>query len=173
MNIVKVISTRISESKRLIKFLRLGKSDVQENYEVSPFGFDSNPIKDMVAVYSQTSEIGNSVIIGYINKNQISEIGESRIYSTDADGLLKFYVYLKNDGTAEIGGNTDFMVRYSELESAFNELKSDFNTLVSTFNTHVHPGVTSGGASTSATLTTGITSSADISGAKIEEIKTI
>ena len=173
MNIVKVLSTRISETKRLIKFLRYGKSDVQENYEVAPFGVDANPTKDMIAIYSKTDEIGNSVILGYINKNQLAEIGENRIYSTDADGVLSFYLHLKNDGTANFGGDTDFMVRYSELESAFNELKDDFNTLVNTFNTHVHPGVTSGGASTSPTPTSGTTSSADISGAKIEEIKTL
>ena len=173
MNIVKVLSTRISETKRLIKFLRYGKSDVQENYEVAPFGYDANPIKDMVAVYAKTDVIGESIIIGYINKNQISDIGESRIYSTDEDGVLSFYLHLKNDGTASFGGDTDNLVRYSKLEDAFNELKDDFNSLVNTFNTHVHPGVTSGPSSTSTTPTTGTTSAADISDAKIEEIKTL
>ncbi len=173
MTIVKVISTRILSNKRLVKFLRMGKSDVQENYQVAPFGFDSNPVKDMIAVYSKTDELGKSVIIGYIDKNQLADVGESRMYSTDADGLLKFFLHLKNNGTAEFGGDADFMVRFSGLETAFNELKSDLNNLVTTFNTHVHPGVTSGPSSTSPTPTPGTQSTADISPAKIEEIKTL
>ena len=65
------------------------------------------------------------------------------------------------------------MVRFSELETGFNELKDDFNNFISTvYNTHIHPGVLSGGASTSPTPSTGSSSSADISAAKIDEIKT-
>lgn len=174
MNIVKVISTKIVSNKRLIKFLRFGKSDVQENNEVGPFGFDSNPIKDMAAVYAKTSQNGESVIIGYINKNQISDIGESRIFSTDAEGLLKFYLHLKNDGTAEFGGDTDFMVRFSKLEEAFDEIKMDLNNVINVFNAHTHPTAPTGPIS----IPTGAgiplqPSVADISPAKIEEIKTL
>lgn len=69
------------------------------------------------------------------------------------------------DGTiAELMGNADFAVRYSELETAFNQLKSDFDN-----HTHLVPGVTSG--SFSATATAPTNSTADISGAKIDEIK--
>ena len=78
---------------------------------------------------------------------------------------------MKNDETIEIGGDTDFMVRYSELESAFNELRDDFNNLVTKFNTHVHPSPA--GGSTGPTPTGGTPSTADITGAKINEIKTI
>jgi hypothetical protein len=61
----------------------------------------------------------------------------------------------------ELGGNVDNAVRFSALETAFNQLKSDFDG-------HTHGGVDTGGGTTSPA----ITSSADITGAKIDNIKT-
>lgn len=178
MNLVTIISSSFDSFNRLkVKFLRMGKSDVRECLEVSPYGIDSNPIKDMIALYGPTGENGKDTIIGYLNKNRIAEPGESRIFSTDAEGVLQTYILLKNaDGIMEIGGNTDFMVRYSELASAFNELKSDHNSLVTAFNAHMHPTAGSGPPSPPTPIPSSIPatpSSADISGAKIEEIKTL
>ena len=172
MNLVKVISTEADSLKRrVVKFLRYGKNDVQTSVAAEPFGIDSNPIKDMVAVYGETSEKGKTVIVGYLNKNQLAGIGELRTYSTDNKGGEKFYTWLKNDGTYEVGGDSKNMVRYQELESAFNQLKTDFNNLVTKFNTHTHVGVIAGGGTSGTTATPATSSSADISGAKIEEIK--
>lgn len=176
MNLVTVISTSITTGRRLIKLLRFGKNDVQEVREITPFGYDGNPPEGMTALYGATSEKGKAVIVGYINTNQSVEIGETKIYSTDADLAEQMYLHLKNDGTAEFGGDSDFMVRYSELETAFNQLKSDFNTLVSTYNSHTHPfvGLAVGvPGSTAPTASSGSSSTADITGAKIEEIKTL
>jgi len=174
LNFVKTISSRIVSDKRFIKFLRYGKHDVQESVQTSPFGVDSNPLEDFIALYAPTGEKGETTIIGYLNKNQLADIGENRIFSLQENGDLSTFIWLKNDETMEIGGDTDFMVRYSELESAFNELKSDFNTFInSVYNVHVHSGVTPGMGSTAVTPSLGSPSSADISGAKIEEIKTI
>ncbi len=167
MNIVKTISTSLKDSKRFIKFLRLGKKDVQECNESMPYGFDSNPVKDMVAIYSKTSMIGEPVVIGYINKNQIADVGESRMFSTDSDGGLQTYIHLKNDGNMEIGGDADFMVRFNKLKDGFDQLKNDFNG-------HIH--------TTTATVAIGpvgvispptVSSSASIDASKIEEIKTL
>lgn len=165
----------ISDKIAKIKFLGSGKSDVQEKNQIAPFGIDSNPIKDMIAIYMPTSEIGREVVVGYINKNQIADIGEIRIHSTDADGNDSISLHLKNDGTAEFGGDSDFMVRYSALETAFNELKADFNSLVTKYNSHIHPfvGLAAGVPGfTTPTTTTETPSTADITGAKIDEIKT-
>lgn len=173
MNLVKIISTEIdSLNRRVVKFLRFGKSDIQTSFETSSCGIDSNPIKDMIAVYVETATKGQTVIIGYINKKQLAAVGELRLYSTNETGVEKFYTWLKNDGTMEIGGDSDNMVRYSKLEDAFNELKADFNSFITAYNTHVHVGVTSGFAS-SGTTTPGTQSTADITPAKIDEIKTL
>jgi len=170
MNVTKTISTSIKNAVRFVKFLRMGKSDVQECRQASPFGVDSAPIEGMAAIYAKTSEVGKPVIIGYVNKNQIAEVGEYRTFSTDSDGGVQFYIHLKNDGTAEIGGNTKNMVRFQELETGFNNLVTDFNTLVALYNSHIHP---SSSGTTSPTATQGTSSTADISGSKINEIKTL
>lgn len=174
MNFVKVISSELDKLKRrIIKVLRFGRSDVRTPLEASPYGIDSVPVKDLIAIYSETGQDGDTVIIGYLNKNRLADIGENRLFSTDENGVLSTFIWLKNDGTMEVGGDTDFMVRFSELETGFNQLKSDLNSLISTFNTHVHPGVTVGAASTLITVTVETPSNADISNAKIQEIKTI
>lgn len=103
--------------------------------------------------------------------------GEKEIYSTDTAGTSKAAtILLKNDGTIEILDNTDFAVRYSELETAFNELKSDLNDFVTLYNAHEHtvpPGTDAAGGTTSAhvPVTPASSSAADITGAKIDEIK--
>ncbi len=158
MNLVKIISTEIDNlNQRVSKFLRFGLKDVQTAIQTAPYGIDSNPIKDMIAIYGATSEKGKPVIIGYINKNQLADVGETRIFSTDENGVVKTFIFLQNDGTIEIGGSVDNMVRFSDLETGFNQLKSDYNA-------HVHASV---GA-----LPTPI-STASISGSKINEIKTL
>jgi hypothetical protein len=166
LNAVKVISTELDELKRrIVKYLRLGKSDVQTSYETVPFGIDSHPLKDMIAIYGMTGEKGKTVIIGYLNRGRVAAIGETRIFSTDSDGALKTFIWLKNDGTIQIGGSTDFMVRYSKLEAAFNELNNKFNAFA---NAYVPGGPSAQGLPAAAQPST-----ADITGAKIAEIKTI
>lgn len=172
MQVVKVISTSLKSAKRLIKFLRYGRADVKENMECSPYGLDSNPIKDTRAVYTQTTSASQSVVIGYVNTMQKADVGEFRTFATNANGVEVFYTWMKADGTMEIGGAADNMVRYSELEAAFNELKQDFNDFVTTkYNLHNHPTAAPGAPSV--TVTVGTPSTADISGAKIDEIKTL
>jgi len=173
ITVTKVISSRIDSSNRLlVKFTRMGKDDTQETLTSAPYGIDSNPIKDMIALHATTGVSGESVLIGYINKNAIADIGELRLFSTDESGTEVMYLHLKNDSTMEIGGNNDYMVRYSKLETAFNQLKSDFNSLVSIFNTHVHTGVTPGVGSSGPTPLSVASSGADITPAKILKIKT-
>jgi hypothetical protein len=173
MNLVQVISSSFNDAKnRVVKFFRYGPSDVQTSLEVSAAGVDSNPVKGMVALYAATSKKGKTVIIGYIKKDQLADVGELRLFSTNAQGAQKTYLWLKNDGNMEVGGDDDNLVRYSELKKAFDELKGDVNGLIQKFNTHVHPGVTSGLSSTLITVTLADPSTADVSGAKIDKIKT-
>ena len=165
MKISKVISTRLKNARRFIKILINGRDDVQEINVVSPYGVDSNPVKNMIALYSSTSEKGKAVVIGYVNKSALADIGELRLFSTDADGDPDngAFIHLKNDGTAEMLGTGDFMVRFNALETGFNQLRSDHNA----FLTHVH------GAAGTPPAPPAPTSTASISSAKIDEIKTL
>lgn len=174
-NFVKVISTEIDTIKRrVVKILRFGKSDVQTALECGPYGIDSNPIKDMVAVYAPTEEKGKVAIIGYINKNQKALPGEFRMFSTDANGAEKFYVWLKNDETIEIGGNSNFVVKFNELKTEFNALKKSHNDLLTEYQAHVHVLTLSSGTGTAApTVSTQTPNTSNIDNAKNDKIKTI
>lgn len=145
--------------------------------EVAPFGDDSSPLPELTAIYAKSSEIGDNFIIGYINTQQLAELGEKRIYSLRSNGALSFAVHLKNDGTCEIGGSGNFFVKFNELETAFNQLKSDFDALVTTYNAHTHTTTATVGSTPAvgviaATTSQGSQSTADISPAKAENIKT-
>ena len=178
MNITKIISTTLKDARRLVKFFRFGSSDVRENYEASPFGLDSNPVKDTVGVYSSTTSNGQGVILGYVHANKKADVGEFRTYGTDTNGAEVFYTWIKSDGTMEIGGDTDNMVRFSELKTAFDQLKSDFDSLVSSYNGHIHITTATVGATPTVgviavTTSTGSPTTANIDPSKIDEIKTI
>lgn len=111
--------------KRTFKVSQFGTKTALESM---PFGVDSSPIKNMTAIYSDTSNNSESVIIGYINKNQISDPGETRLFSLDANGVLKAYLHLKKDGVIEINGSDNFAVKYNELQTVLNTLATNINT---------------------------------------------
>ena len=165
-----VISTALDTTYRVVKVLRMGKDDVQEAAECAPFGVDANPIKDMIAVYAETIDKGDSVIIGYLNANQLAAPGEVRMYSTDADGAMKTYTWLKADGTMEIGGSANHMVQYEALATAFNKLKSDHDALIDEWVSFC--AVYAPGPSVVPIPTSAAHSTADISPAKLDKIKT-
>jgi len=162
--LTKVISTIVYKAKRrLVKILGLGKSDVQTPFEAMPYGDDSNPIKDMIAIHLPTGEMGKSVIVGYINKNQLAAVGEKRLYSTDAQGNEKAFVWLKNDGSVEVNGNTDNLMKYTPMNAALTKQAVDINTELAKIATAIG---TLGGAYIAAPI------SIDISGAKVDDFKT-
>ncbi len=164
-SIVKDIILRAGS--RILKVQELGPKTADQ---VSSFGDDSSPVKDMAAIYANTSEVGDNIIIGYINKNQISKPGEKRIFSLKPDGSLSFEIHLKDDGTCSIGPNaTDNAVRFSQLKIAFDQLRTDFNALVTAYNAHQHAAP----AGASPPTVPGSPSTADVSGAKIDQINII
>lgn len=171
--LAKVINTVIKNGRRFVKVEGWGKDDTQEVRQAAPYGTDSAPVKGMVGVYLPTGEKGRSVLVGYINTGQLAAAGEHRTYSANAEGEVQFYIWQKADGTCEIGGTGDFMVRYNELETAFNQLRSDFNDLVTKYNAHTHATTGSIGTPTPPAGAPATPSAADISPAKIEEIKTL
>jgi hypothetical protein len=193
MRLGKVDNQLIKLGQRMIKFLGFGTKDVQDIAQALPFGIDSAPVKDMIAVYSDTATNGEAIVIGYITKSLVAETGELRLYSTNTDGEIQTYVRLTNQGKIQLAGTTHNAVRYTPLETAFNELKTDFNNLVTTFNlyvaesnanwviytAHTHlsttPGTPTGPAVAPSipSAQSGTPSTADVSGAKIDEIQTI
>lgn len=169
--LTKTLETIVQASKRVIKVLTLGRSASRTAHLVQPWGEDSNPV-GWKAIYADTGTTGQPVIIGFINPNVAVAKGEKKIFSTDADGVESTSLYLKADGTMVLGGGADYAVRYSELETAFNTLRTDFNNLVTVYNLHIHTSAAAGSPTTPLLPpNTGISSSADVSGAKVDEIR--
>jgi hypothetical protein len=147
--------------------------------EYSPAGIDSNPLKDMTAIYIRTQSDGDEAIIGYLIKNKVAEIGEARLFSVDENNALKFNIWCKSDGTALMGTSdtpadyTNFMVKFNEMKTEFDKLKTDYNNLVSTFNSHTHILTLSAGTGTAApSVTQGTANTSNIDNAKNDKIKT-
>jgi hypothetical protein len=179
----------IEEDFRAIKIVRFGQVDTQTSFLVSSFGDESLVPVGYKALHMPTGERGNSVIIGYLNPVVLDglNVGEKRVFSTNEAGdTLSIDIIMRNDGTMEVGGDTDFMVRYSELETAYNQLKDDHDALVQAFNdfkgevqdfaSQYIPGgpAIQGLPAAFVTVTPDAQdSTGDISGAKIDEIKTI
>lgn len=171
INVLRTIKSSVnSRKRRVVQVNRYGKDDVVEFLDGSTFGIDSQSPKNTPQLSIMTER--GTYVIGSISGFKKAKDGEIYFFSTDKDGKAqKSNLKLKNDGTVEIMGADYTAVRYEKLENAFNKLKSDFNSLVQKYNAHVHPGVTPGNASTSATPSVGTTSSADISSAQSKNIK--
>ena len=150
----------IEGGKRILKVEEYGAktAKVSANY-----GDDSQPLKNMTAIYSPTAVNSEPVIIGYINTNQVAEEGEKRIFSQSLDGSLSFAIHLKTDGSCEIGGNVDNAVRFSALQSSLASSDTLLNAELAKIATAIG---SLGGVYTVATVAT------DISSSKINEIKT-
>lgn len=143
MKIAEVISTKIDKAKRFVKVLVMGRDDVQELHLIQPFGIDGNPVKKMRAVHAETLQIGANVIIGFVNENQEAKEGELKLFSTNGQGNQQTYIWLHDDGTIEIGGDLDNMVKYIPLNAGLQAFKgsvdANFTAIAAVLNAIV-PG---------------------------------
>lgn len=117
--LAKYFSSIIENGKRIIKSKGIGGS-VMTTKEVGPFGFDAQPPEGWTAIYADTTNADESVIIGYINKNQLAGIGESRMYSVDAQGEVMATILCDASGRISLNGNQYSSVRYEPLETGLN-----------------------------------------------------
>lgn len=120
----KTDSSIIERAKRILKVIQFGAKTAKES---SPYGFDSSPIKGMTAIYAETSNKAESVVVGYINKNQLAEIGEARIYSTNEAGTTMATIFLKNTGDIHLNGNEYSAVRFEPLSQSVQEMRDAIN----------------------------------------------
>lgn len=168
---MKIIQVSGNEIRKVFRYIKtVFSKDSHTAAQIAPFGDDSCPVEGMKGVEASTDDLGQNVVIGYFNRSILADKGEKRFYSLKSDKTESFYIWLKNDGTCEIGGDTDNLVRYSELKEGFDKLKEDLNDLVLKYNSHTHmvSELTSTTTSLAATSST-----ADISDSKIDELKTL
>lgn len=124
----KIISTAIEKGMLIVKILGFGGKDIKTVYNLLPFGIDCNIPKGYRGVYADTGIDGEKVLIGIINNNVAANPGEIRIFATNNSGVEQIAVYLRNDGTCEIGGNADNLVRYAKLNTAMQSQTTLLNT---------------------------------------------
>lgn len=122
----KVRDTFVEKGKLIIKSLTLKGATTAK--QVTPFGIDSNPLGNYTAIYASTTNEDAAIVIGYINKNYITEQGEIRIYSLGEDQAVKAYVYAKKDGFLELNGSGFSAVRYQNLKTQIDLLQTQINS---------------------------------------------
>lgn len=166
MFISKLVSSIIKATKREHTVNGRGAKDPRTAYEVAPYGIDAVPPKGWKALYMHTEAADTDVIIGYINESALMEHGDTRLYS---EGDLD--IRIKKNGTIELGGNAHNLMRFAPSKAAFDQLRTEFNAHVTIFNAHIH--LLGSGVPTLPTATPSVPSVADISAAKIDEIKTL
>lgn len=181
---VTLVSTEVADSRRTVKVNASGRVDPRRADEAVPYGLDSVPVRDVRAFYATTENTTQpDIVVGYVNEHVKAQTGEARLYSTDSAGAFKYNVWLRASGEVLIGDSdtpadyTKHLTQYEALKSAFDDLKGKVNDLITKYNTHVHPATlavsgASATGSTSATLTTETPATSDMSGAKIDHIKT-
>lgn len=141
---------------RTITSVLFGNKDVRESNEVSPYGWDSCPIAGVVAVYADTYSKGDNIVLGYANKNQIATEGQSRMYSTDTAGALKYFVYCK-DNQILIGTGTPTN-HFTQWEALNTQLQSSVVNFINTQLPLIATGIAGGGGSyTPGTMSLNIT----------------
>lgn len=134
ITLAKFSESFLEKGKRILKFLEFGAKSGNES---APFGYDGNPAKDTMAIHARTSNNSENVIIGYINDNQKAEAGEVRIYSIDANKVLKSFLWLKSDGTIELNGDTYSLVKFEPLEAGIKKHDTDINAELAKISTAI------------------------------------
>lgn len=160
-------STLNTIGQRLVKsFIMNGTATAEQ---VAPFGDDSVPLRGMDVIYAETESDEQPVIIGCMNLNLMAGPGEKRMFAMklNDDGKTYsevFYTWMKADGTFEIGGDIDNAVRYAKLNEGLQAQITKMQTQLGLIAAAI---AVAGGSYTPGDITL------DISGAKINEIKTL
>lgn len=162
---------RDGNNTRLMMQVQITDADDIQTVELMvPPGVDVNPPDESKVIVIDVSKAYKIAIVADDNIEPSMLEGEKKIYSINA-GTIAAFINLLKSGIIEVNGNADFAVRFTALESAFNELKGDFNQLITDYNGHGHGGVQTGGGTSGVTNTPGTSSSADMSGAKVDTVK--
>lgn len=119
-------SSWIEGGRRIIKSFVRSKKDVHTSFQTASWGDDSNPVESAKIIHAETST-DETIILGVINTGQKCAPGEKRIFATNASGDEVVDIYLRNDGTIEIAGIGDNIVKYTPLNTALTNYNNALN----------------------------------------------
>ena len=138
-------------------------ADIQTVEYVSLPGQDENPINGSRVFIL---EVGDSYKIAIAVDDGVTPAmatGEKRLYSVNDAGNIQAFINLLKTGIIEVNGAADFAVRFNALKTEFDKLKTEVNS-----HTHLY---TPGGGTPTTTAIPVPQITADISGAKVDEVK--
>jgi phage gp45-like len=159
---------RDSGNDRLLLQVQITDADDIHTVEyMSPPGEDSNPPNGTKVLIVDVGRAYKVAIAADDNISPSMAEGEKKLYSISSGTIAAFINFLQS-GIVEINGNNDFAVRFNELETGFNQFRTDFNNFVTIFNAHTQ--VVSGGVAQIPAVP-GVQTTADISAAKVNEVK--
>jgi hypothetical protein len=124
ISLSKFTSFIIENGKRILKVKQYGAKTAKESY---PFGFDSVPPEGWTAIFAETANKDEAVIIGYINRNQIASMGDSRMYALGANKEVTAFAWARSGGNLELNGSGFSAVRFAPLDSALQSEKTAIN----------------------------------------------
>lgn len=185
-----IIENRDSENESRMLSVELSEAnDVQSVEHINQNGEQTNPPDDTTVLVLELNPSWKLAIAinDLVDIDENLSPGEKKIYAVDSGNNVVAWIYLKGDGSIRLdngsgsleltaSGNvvnndgSDWVTQFTAMKSAFDTLKSDLNTFITTYNTHVHSGVMTGGGSSGPTPSTGTSSTADMSGAKVETV---
>lgn len=156
-----------------------GNADITVEH-FSDSGDDAHPLPDDYLFVVEAPGTGRWVAVGYIDtvNDPKATPGEKRMYSRNIDGQPVTEIWLKSDGTIaiygdgdiELNGNTDFAVRFNELESYVSTLSTELESMVTVFNGHTQP--VSGSPPVAAVPSTPMVNpTASVSAAKVDNVR--
>lgn len=128
ITIAKIIGSVITNGIKYIKLTRFGRNDHQEVIQITPFGIESTPVKDLKTIHTNTINDSKSLSIGIVCKHEKTQEGETRVYATNSAGVTQFEIYLKSNGTCQFNGTGEFLTKYNALDTALQASILALNT---------------------------------------------
>jgi len=174
IRLVVTILTEIENGYRKLQSKYLGREVTVKDPQYASYGDDSSPIAGMKALRAELGNKGSTAIIGYLNTDALAAPGEKRLYSTDDQGNVQAFVWLKNDGQTHFNGTGDNLVRFSPIKASHDAEVDKINEIIQAWNNFAN-SYTPGGPSAVGTPPTALPVVElidSIDDAKINELET-
>ena len=136
MRLADVISSeRVTEEGAPYLRVKLDPIDTITVPSFDAAGEDSPPLPGDKAVCDDDHCVGFADV-----KNAGAALpGEKRMYARDENGTVVGVLYMKRDGTLELGLNpTDYVARASRTDAEIERLSNEMDALTTAFNSHTH-----------------------------------
>lgn len=122
----------------------------------APVGDDSQPLAGDFVATADSSGSGREHVTGYSDPKNAGKAaaGEVRRYARNpADGSVIAVVWLRNDGTVELGLTPDdFVALASRVLDELESVKADFDALKTAYDGHKHSSPAGGTTGTPDTM---------------------